>query len=43
MGNKVWDYGPGLGVEVSLQDFWKYLIIEVYKEAGQPAIANKVY
>ena len=43
MGNKVWNYGPGLGAEVSLQDFRKYLIIEVYKEAGQLAIAYKVY
>ena len=28
--NKVWNYGSGLGLEVSLQDFRKDVIIEVY-------------
>ena len=41
--NKVWNYGSGLGSEVSLQDFRKDLIIEIYNEAGQLAIAYKVY
>jgi phage tail-like protein len=41
--NKVWNYGSGLGAEVSLQDFRKDLIIEVYNEAGQLVIAYKVY
>ena len=41
--NKVWNYGSGLGAEVSLSDFRKDLIIEVYNEAGQLAIAYKVY
>lgn len=41
--NKVWNYGSGLGAEVSLKDFRKDLIIEVYNEAGQVAIAYKVY
>jgi phage tail-like protein len=41
--NKVWDYGAGLGAEVSLKDFRKDLIIEFYNEAGQLAIAYKVY
>ena len=41
--NKVWNYGNGLGQEVSLKDFRKDLIIEVYNEAGQLAIAYKVY
>lgn len=41
--NKVWNHGAGLGVEVSLKDFRKDLIIEVYNEAGQLAIAYKVY
>ena len=41
--NKVWTFGAGLGVEVSLQDFRKDLIIEVYNEAGQLAIAYKVF
>ncbi|MDE1950333.1 MAG: phage tail protein [Burkholderiales bacterium] len=41
--NKVWDFGAGLGVEVSLKDFRKDLIIELYNEAGQLALAYKVY
>ena len=41
--NKVWDYGAGLGAEVSLKDFRKDLIIEFYNEAGQLALAYKVY
>jgi phage tail-like protein len=41
--NKVWNYGSGLGAEVSLKDFRKNIIIEVYNEAGQLAIAYRVY
>ena len=41
--NKVWNYGSGLGSEVSLKDFRKDIIIEVYNEAGQLALAYKVY
>lgn len=41
--NKVWNYGSGLGSEVSLKDFRKDIIIELYNEAGQMAIAYKVY
>lgn len=41
--NKVWNLGSGLGSEVSLADFRKDLIIEVYNEAGQLAIAYKVF
>ncbi|MHB8595740.1 MAG: phage tail protein [Ktedonobacteraceae bacterium] len=41
--NKVWNYGAGLGVETSLQDFRKNIIIEVYNEAGQKVIAYNVY
>jgi phage tail-like protein len=41
--NKVWNFGTGLGAEVSLKDFRKDIIIEVYNEAGQLAIAYKVY
>jgi phage tail-like protein len=40
---KVWQLGAGLGAEVSLQDFRKDLIIEVYNEAGQKVIAYNVY
>ena len=41
--NKIWNFGSGLGAEVSLKDFRKDLIIEVYNEAGQLALAYKVY
>lgn len=41
--NKVWNFVGGFGSEVSLKDFRKDLIIEVYNEAGQLAIAYKVY
>jgi phage tail-like protein len=41
--NKVWSFGAGLGAEVSLKDFRKDLIIEVYNEAGQVVLAYKVY
>jgi len=41
--NKVWNFGAGLGAEVSLRDFRKDIILEVYNEAGQLALAYKVY
>jgi phage tail-like protein len=41
--NKVWNFGSGLGMEVSLKDFRKDIIIELCNEAGQVAIAYKVY
>jgi len=41
--NKVWNFGSGLGAEVSLQSFRKDIILEVYNEAGQLAIAYKIY
>ena len=41
--NKVWNFGSGLGAEVSLKDFRKDLIIEVYNEAGQWVLAYKVF
>ena len=41
--NKVWNFGAGLGREVSLKDFRKDLIIEIYNEAGQLAISYKVH
>lgn len=40
--NKVWNLGSGLGAEVSLRDFRKDLIIEMYNEAGQLAITYNV-
>jgi phage tail-like protein len=41
--NKVWNYGSALGTEVSLKDFRKDLLIEVYNEAGQLALVYKVF
>ncbi len=41
--NKVWNFGSGLGVEVSLTDFRKDIIIEMYNEAGQLVIAYRVF
>lgn len=41
--NKVWNFGSGLGAEVSLGDFRKDIIIEMYNEAGQLVLAYKVY
>jgi phage tail-like protein len=39
----VWNFGSSLGAEVSLKNFRKDIIIEVYNESGQKAIAYKVY
>ena len=41
--NKVWNFGSGLGSEVSLKDFRKDIIIELYNEAGQLVIASRVF
>jgi phage tail-like protein len=41
--NKVWNFGSGLGSETSLADFRKDIVLEVYNEAGQLAIAYKVF
>ena len=40
---KVWNLGSGLGAEVSLKNFRKNMILEFYNEAGQLAIAYKIY
>lgn len=41
--NKVWNLGSGLGQEVSLKDFRKDILIDLYNEAGQVAITYKVF
>ena len=41
--NLVWNVEAGLGAEVSLADFRKDITIEMYNEAGQLAIAYKVF
>lgn len=41
--NKVWNFGAGAGAEVSLKDFRKDIIIDLFNEAGQKTISYKVY
>ncbi len=41
--NKVWNFGAGAGSEVSLADFRKDIIIDVFNEAGQKVLAYNVY
>jgi phage tail-like protein len=41
--NKVWNFGSGLGVEVSLADFRKDITIDMYNEAGQLALSYHVF
>jgi len=41
--NKVWRFQNGLGKETSLKDFRKDLILELYNEAGQLALAYNIY
>ncbi|WP_047487141.1 phage tail protein [Terriglobus sp. TAA 43] len=40
---KVWQLQAGLGAEVSLKDFRKDIILDLYNEAGQLAISYKIY
>jgi phage tail-like protein len=41
--NKVWNFGSGLGAEVSLKDFRKDMQLEFYNEAGQLAITYNIF
>jgi phage tail-like protein len=41
--NSVWNYGSGLGAEVSLQSFRKDIILDLYNEAGQLALSYKLF
>jgi len=41
--NKVWNFGSGLGAEVSLKDFRKDILLDVYNEAGQVVLTYKIY
>ncbi len=41
--NKVWNFGEGLGSEVSLANFRKDVVIDVYNEAGQLALSYRVF
>ena len=40
--NKVWNLGQGLGAEVSLADFRKDIVLDVYNEAGQLALSYRI-
>jgi len=40
---KTWNFGAGLGAEVSLKDFRKDIILEVYNEAGQLALSYLIF
>lgn len=41
--NRVWNVEAGLGAEVSLANFRRDITIEMYNEAGQLAIAYRVF
>jgi phage tail-like protein len=41
--NKVWNFGSGLGAEVSLADFRKDVIIDVCNEAGQIVLSYRLF
>jgi phage tail-like protein len=41
--NKVWNFGAGPGAEVSLKDFRKDIIIDVFNEAGQKVLSYHVF
>ncbi len=41
--DKVWKLGAGLGGEAALADFRKDVVLEFYNEAGQLALAYKIY
>jgi phage tail-like protein len=41
--NKVWTLGAGRGVEMSLKDFRKDIVLDLFNEAGQLVLAYKIY
>ena len=41
--NKVWNLGSARGAEVSLQDFRKNVIVELYNEAGQLVLPYNIF
>ena len=41
--SRVWNFGSGLGAEVSLANFRKEVLIDVYNEAGQLVLSYKVF
>lgn len=41
--NKLWNFGAGPGAELSLADFRKDIIIDLFNEAGQKVISYNVF
>ena len=41
--NKVWNFGQGLGAEVSLADFRKDITVDLFNEAGQLVLSYRVF
>jgi len=41
--NLVWKLGAGLGSKVSLNGFWKDIVVDLFNEAGQLVRSYKVY
>jgi phage tail-like protein len=41
--NRLWNFGSGLGMEVSLANFRKDILLEVYNEAGQLVLTYKIF
>ena len=41
--NKVWNLGAGAGLESSLADFRKDVILDVFNEAGQKVLSYRIY
>ncbi len=41
--NKVWNFGAGDGSEISLADFRKDVIIDVFNESGQKVLSYQVH
>ncbi|MDQ1289925.1 MAG: hypothetical protein QG622_3491 [Actinomycetota bacterium] len=41
--SRVWSYGSAPGSELSLADFRKNIVLDVYNEAGQVALSYKIW
>ncbi len=41
--NKVWNFGSASGAEVSLADFRKDVVLDLFNEAGQLVMSYKIY
>ncbi|MDR6929360.1 phage tail protein [Pseudomonas sp. BE134] len=41
--NKIWNFGSGPGAEMSLADFRKDVILDVFNEAGQKVLSYQLY